>query len=136
MNYAPGITLTTTQLPGYLIASVAGEIDIATAPALDAFLARCIGQAAHPGFLLLDMTGVEFMDARGLSSLLRARTRCLAICLPLRLAAPMAVARLLFIAGLAEHFVFADGLTSEVSQRPAHPSVPQPAATASPPRAP
>lgn len=57
--------------------------------------------------------------AQGLRSLLRAGNRCLALSLPLRLAPPpMPVARLLIIAGLARHFIIADGIASQVSQRP------------------
>ena len=48
---------------------VAGEIDMSTAPALDALL------NAVDGPVLLDMTGVVFMDASGITVLLRHRHR-------------------------------------------------------------
>ena len=53
---------------------MAGEIDIVTAPALAAFLARCLGDTAEAadagdaGDLVLDLSGVSIMDGRGLTA--------------------------------------------------------------------
>jgi anti-sigma B factor antagonist len=47
-----------------------GEVDLATAPELD----RLLDELALDGHsrLLIDLTGVEFMDSTGLASILRA----------------------------------------------------------------
>jgi anti-anti-sigma factor len=49
--------------------SVAGEIDLFTAPELDECLSR---SQADTGALIIDLGGVTFMDARGLTVLVRA----------------------------------------------------------------
>jgi anti-anti-sigma factor len=50
--------------------TLVGEVDLATAPELD----RLLDQLAEgePGRLLIDLTGVEFMDSTGLASIVRA----------------------------------------------------------------
>src|ERR1700761_603067 len=47
-----------------------GEVDLSTVPELD----RMLDQLARSGHsrLLIDLTGVEFMDSSGLASILRA----------------------------------------------------------------
>lgn len=53
---------------------MAGEIDIVTAPALAAFLARSLcdtaeaADAGGTGDLVADLSGVSFMDGRGLTA--------------------------------------------------------------------
>ena len=55
--------------------AVGGEIDIATAPALSDSLVR----AEHPRdcVIMVDLRNVTFMDAMGLTTLLRARDRAI-----------------------------------------------------------
>jgi anti-sigma B factor antagonist len=58
--------------PTHVVLRVAGEIDIATAPALAEALELRAG-AAPPGTdLIADLTAVTFIDARGLATLLEA----------------------------------------------------------------
>lgn len=49
--------------------AVQGEIDMATAPALKESLRR------HDGDLVIDLSGVEFMDSTGVVALMQARQR-------------------------------------------------------------
>src|SRR4051812_27350270 len=51
------------------VVRVAGDVDLATAPALRSLLART-GREAD---VLVDLSGVTFMDCSGLSALLQAR---------------------------------------------------------------
>ncbi len=50
-----------------------GELDIATAPLLDAALEQA--EARSPALVLLDLAGVPFIDSSGLRSLIRAADR-------------------------------------------------------------
>jgi anti-sigma B factor antagonist len=53
----------------HLVITIGGELDIATAPALRSYLTRVLDQQASSD-VILDVTDVEFIDARGLSALL------------------------------------------------------------------
>jgi anti-sigma B factor antagonist len=72
------LQLTTRWRNGHQIVAVAGEIDICTAPAVSAYLLDTIGVTRPDGSgrggsdLVLDLSAVTFMDARGLSSLVWA----------------------------------------------------------------
>jgi anti-anti-sigma factor len=48
-----------------------GELDLATAPALEASLTRAFGEG--PGHVVLDLRELEFIDSSGLRTLLTAR---------------------------------------------------------------
>jgi anti-sigma B factor antagonist len=65
--------VSTTMNNGVARVVVDGELDIATAPVLDARLVD-LEQGAN-GTLELDMAKVGFMDSTGLRALLNARTR-------------------------------------------------------------
>lgn len=84
---------------------VKGELDIATCPELAAALAM---QAAHRRSLLLDMSGVEFMDSIGLRLLLHARDRALHDGREFELITSDAVEHTLATVGLSEHFARRD----------------------------
>ncbi|WP_165874288.1 STAS domain-containing protein [Rubrobacter taiwanensis] len=78
-----------------------GEVDLQTAPEMQA----CIEEAfeASP-VVILDMSGIEFMDSTALSVLIRARSQ-LGSGLSLRLAAPSKAARrILEVTGAADYF--------------------------------
>jgi anti-sigma B factor antagonist len=122
VDQASGLTFTISQQGTCRVAGVAGEIDIATSGALHGFLAHCLCEEAADRDLVVDMSGVTFMDARGLTALLRAD--CLARDLGVRLlltALPRHVVRLLKLAGLNRRFavrtVGAD-LTAQTRDRP------------------
>ncbi|MEU0009382.1 STAS domain-containing protein [Streptomyces sp. NPDC006314] len=69
------LTLTTQQHSDRTVITVAGEIDLASCPALeDATLVIPLdGKTLH-----LEMSGVSFMDSTGLNLLLKLRRRLLA----------------------------------------------------------
>lgn len=55
------------------VVSVLGEVDLATAPALER---RLLGVADDPaGELLVDLTGCSFLDSQGLRALVATRRR-------------------------------------------------------------
>jgi anti-anti-sigma factor len=65
----PDLEITVTAQGGCPVVRVAGELDLSTAETLDAAVQR----ARVPGSaLVLDLTGVDFMDSHGLRSLLLA----------------------------------------------------------------
>lgn len=114
MYQAPALQLSTARLDSHRVAVVAGEIDIVTASALDVFLARCLcdtanaADASDTGDLVVDLSGVSFMDARGLTALLHADYLARDLGVRLRLAAlPARVSWLLQVAGLDHHFSLA-----------------------------
>lgn len=55
------------------IVAVSGELDLASAPGLEAELDRISGPSIR--LLVLDLRGLEFMDSTGLSILVRAHQR-------------------------------------------------------------
>jgi anti-sigma B factor antagonist len=64
----------TEQLDGGIpLVSVSGEVDLATAPALE----RTLLEAAedHTGEVIVDLTCCSFLDSRGLTALLATRVR-------------------------------------------------------------
>jgi anti-sigma B factor antagonist len=64
----------TEQLDGEIpLVSVSGEVDLATAPALE----RTLLDAAegHTGEVIVDLTSCSFLDSRGLTALLATRER-------------------------------------------------------------
>ena len=103
------LTLITTPGPGLQHAAVAGEIDIATAGDLQAFLARCLCAARGSCGLVVDLSAVSFIDASGLKVLLLVRSLAAELAVPFRIAAPApCVDRLLAITGLRSHFLVTD----------------------------
>jgi anti-anti-sigma factor len=62
---------------GVPVVSVFGEIDLSSAPKLDALITRAITQAGDTGCVVVDLGGVEFMDIVGLGSLIRGRAKLL-----------------------------------------------------------
>lgn len=92
----------------HTVVDVAGEVDLATAPCLHAYLVPLIDGATGP--LILDLGAVTFMDARGLTALLAIRAHANAATIPLRLAAPPSpVRRLLRLTRLEASFAIVTG---------------------------
>jgi anti-sigma B factor antagonist len=83
--------------------AVRGELDMGTAPALDDALAEAIRES--DGALVVDLSGVEFLDSSGLQVLMRARAllgredRALAVVCPFG-----RVRRVFELAGVSELF--------------------------------
>lgn len=87
---------------GSVVVSLAGELDLYNAPALrTALLAEC---ASGPARLVVDLSGVEFIDSTALGVLIEARRR-LGRSESFLLASPgMETRRALRISGLDKHF--------------------------------
>jgi anti-sigma B factor antagonist len=73
MDEWPPFDLLEEPLPGGLVITVAGELDMATAPALRERLTGAT--AAGATALVLDLRHVTFMDSVGLAAILHARSR-------------------------------------------------------------
>lgn len=100
------LQLTTRYLNGHPVISVIGEIDICTAPAMHAYLLEAgTGIRDNGRDLVVDLSAVTFMDASGLTVLLRAEHRVRPAGGHLRLAAPTErIIRLLAITRLDLYF--------------------------------
>jgi anti-sigma B factor antagonist len=94
--------------------SVAGEIDLYTAPRLHSELMAALAAGA-PLRLVVDMTGVEFCDSTGMNVLLAAHRRAREDGGDLQLASPRpALRKVLHVTGLESVFTVVD-LRAEVT---------------------
>lgn len=99
---------TTTTDDGVVTVALDGELDIASAPLLDAALADV--ERGGERTLLLDLARVRFMDSTGLRTLLSARRRAEAAGRSLRLAnLPPDVERVFEVTGVGRIFDIAPG---------------------------
>jgi anti-sigma B factor antagonist len=89
----------------HVIVTAAGEIDLYTAPKLQADLAAVIEGAAPATRVVVDMSGVEFCDSTGMNALLGALRQVRARGGELELAAPRpAIMKILQVTGLDSVF--------------------------------
>ncbi|MGW5053840.1 STAS domain-containing protein [Actinokineospora sp. NPDC004072] len=65
-----------TPEPGTLVLTVSGELDLATAPRLDAILAATVLLERHR-LVVVDLTGVGFLGVAGITALMRHHDRAL-----------------------------------------------------------
>ncbi len=87
-----------------VIVTASGEIDLYTAPALQAELAAVLG-GGHPVRVVVDLSGVEFCDSTGMNVLLSAMKRARERGGALDLAGPQpAVRKVLQVTGLDSVF--------------------------------
>ncbi|WP_158854793.1 STAS domain-containing protein [Saccharothrix deserti] len=80
----PGLDIVRRVVDGTVVVSVAGEVDMETAPALRAAVTTAVDDAAG-GACVLDLTGVTFLGSPGLTALLAATTHAQARRGPLRI---------------------------------------------------
>jgi anti-sigma B factor antagonist len=106
----------TTDARGTAIV-VAGEIDVATAPRLRAFVDGVL-DLGRPGDLVLDLSGVTFMDSTGLGTLMSAARRLAFVDAQVVLRAPSrCVCRVIALTGAARFFpVEATGLPVDADE--------------------
>ena len=97
--------LLTTTVDDEGIVSVAGDIDMAGGPLLEAVMLRREAQLSVNGDLVVDVEGVQFIDSSGLRSLLAAARRASARSarLELRAVGPEVI-RLFEITGTLDQF--------------------------------
>jgi anti-sigma B factor antagonist len=90
---------------GHVIVTVAGEIDLYTAPKLQASLSTIIDAAALNAHVVIDMAGVDFCDSTGMNVLLSALRQAQERGGKLELAAPRpAMLKILQVTGLDSVF--------------------------------
>jgi anti-sigma B factor antagonist len=95
-----GLKVQVEQLPGEHVVRVRGELDAATAAALQSELADTVAQAE--GRIVIDLTEVPFVDSSGLGALVAVRKRALDGGTPVVLRAPHDRVRMLLeVTGLA-----------------------------------
>ena len=91
--------MTTLYQPDTVVLAVSGELDVASAPVLRVHIRFALDSG--PDRLVLDLAGLRFCDAAGLSALAMARNAATRDGISLALAAvPRPVARLLKITGM------------------------------------
>lgn len=95
------------HLETHCAVSISGEVDLATAPALDDYLTELIAENQRD--LALDLNGISFMDSSGLNVLLKVRRALEEAGLMLALLTPSPqVSRTLSISGLDQVFRIVD----------------------------
>jgi anti-sigma B factor antagonist len=67
---SPEFTLTTRDLPGVHVVALHGELDIVSADGLALALVEVAGSV-----VVVDLSGLTFIDSSGISALVRARNR-------------------------------------------------------------
>ncbi len=96
--------------------TIAGEIDLYTAPRLQSEFTRLLEETS-PDLVVIDMSGVEFCDSTGMNVLLSALKRLKERGGALEVAAPRpAVRKILQVTGLDSVFTVHDTLPAEHSQ--------------------
>lgn len=97
------LPITTTTDGREVVVTVSGELDLETGPQLRDALAGILNRADA---VLLDLTGVTFVDSTGLQALVatRRRARLSDKAFRLRITAGTAVDRILTLTGLTDAF--------------------------------
>ena len=112
--------------PACTIAMLAGDLDIATTPALRERLFSVLGLAG--GLLIIDLSGVSFCDAGVLAMLIGTQRRARQRGITIRLAAPSRrMAKLLRVTGLERSFTICATLDEALPARVDGPPVRSPA---------
>ena len=96
----------------YSVVAVRGEVDLHTAPKVQYAIERASGSDREPdgetngvGAIVVDMSGVAFMDSTALSSLVRSKDTLERRGISLRLAAPSgAIERIFSVTGFGDYF--------------------------------
>jgi anti-sigma B factor antagonist len=101
------LKVTTWSQGDHTVLSVAGEIDLYTAPRLQSELTAALGLS--PARLIVDMSGVDFCDSTGINILLAAHRSARERGGELQLAGPgTATRRVLQVTGLESVFTVLD----------------------------
>ena len=104
----PGqLLVESTSQADALVLSLRGELDLTSAPTFERELEAA--EASHPSLLVIDLSGLDFMDSTGLRALLLARERAQADGHDLALRrGPRQVQRVLELTKTIDAFVFQD----------------------------
>jgi anti-sigma B factor antagonist len=97
------LRFTTKSLTGCVLVTVSGELDIATKPELIHYVNNIL--STRVGMVVLDLSGITFIDAQGLSALIMIKRQAQSLHTELVLAGtPPVVLSLLRITRLDKHF--------------------------------
>ena len=100
MNFEVSIEEHAEKCP---VITVHGEVDLHTAPKLRSAIERAGANGAHA--VVVDMSGIAFIDSTGLSTFMRAKDALAERDVTLRLAAPSkAVERIFSVTGFHDYF--------------------------------
>lgn len=103
----PGLTWTVDRQPALTTVKLRGELDLASAPVLQSDLDEAIATAP---VTVLDLEELAFMDSTGLRMFARLNQAAKERGVRLLVGRPSpAVLRILDVAGLVEHFDYAEG---------------------------
>jgi anti-sigma B factor antagonist len=107
-GFVPELTVDVREDGGRTIVSVTGEVDMATAPRLRAYVEGVV--ALQRGDVVLDVSGVSFMDSTGIGVVMHAARQLAGGGHALVLRAPrQPLRRLLDITGIARVLEVEDG---------------------------
>ncbi|WP_285777562.1 STAS domain-containing protein [Microtetraspora sp. NBRC 13810] len=107
------LKVSTRSHAGHAIVAVAGEIDLYTAPRLQAEFTRLLEDG--PARVVIDMSGVDFCDSTGMNVLLSALKRLKERGGALEVAAPRpAVRKILQVTGLDSVFIVHETVPEEL----------------------
>lgn len=67
------LQLSSYEFEGATVVDVAGELDALSAPELDEYIEVVVAQ--EPAVVILDLSGVDFMDSSGLGMCIKSRKR-------------------------------------------------------------
>jgi len=111
------LNVTPESSGGALVLRVEGELDLSTCEELEAAIREAEG--SNPPTLVLDLSGVTFLDSMGLGTLVKADERARAQGRRLLLVAPPEpAARVFRITVLDERFQFVDSLAGITEAEP------------------
>lgn len=116
MASGTSLTVTVHRAESSLIVTAVGEIDLSSAPRLEQALAQGVADAAPPDIVVVDLSGVTFLDSTGLRVLVTAYEQCQEHGTPMGVLDPTApVRRIMELTGLADRLVL---------NGPGHPEAP------------
>jgi anti-sigma B factor antagonist len=108
-----GLVLSSEQRDGSFVVTVAGDLDIVTSPALDECLTKAQG---HENRVVLDLSGVDFMDTSALAVIVGHWKRLEAAGGSLALAgARYRYTKTLWITGLADRLSLYDSVEAALT---------------------
>jgi anti-sigma B factor antagonist len=99
---------------GEMMVTVMGEIDLATAPQVQAAVSR------YRSRVVLDLRKVEFIDSTGIRMLIQEKKRLIAAGSDLRLLISPTVRRLIELAGIEDMFQIDESLHPVGDEAPSH----------------
>jgi anti-sigma B factor antagonist len=108
MSRHVGFSIETSEAGGGLLVRPFGELDLATAPALERLV---LGRLEQGRPVVLDLRGLEFMDSSGVRVLVAANARAESDGGPLRIVRPAAgspVERIIVVSGIDRALPFVD----------------------------